>query len=514
MALDDIILECRARGLVSDTVRFLRFDPPAVLVGYHQDIEHEVRLDFVRQNGIDVNRRLTGGGAILFDSSSIGWEAIASRQSIGYDGTMENLFERMCQCVVKALELLGVRAAFRPRNDIEVNGRKISGTGGVGLGDVLLFQGTLLVDFDIEAMIRALRIPVIKLKDKELDSVKKRVTCLKWELGEKLSYDRIQQVLVKGFEEVLEITLNRENLTELEEKLLEERLPWFSSDNWIFLNRRSSSDAALVHAADKKPGGVINVSLTVDKGANIIKSALITGDFFVFPPRAVMDLEAALRFIPCDAEAIRKAINKVFVDRQVKMLGITPDDIVKLVLEALDKTTYDSLGIEVSEVNHIYPVVRNLRSVLENGCEYLLLPYCAKMTSCKYRWKEGCVRCGQCTVGKTYELADRAGLKPITIQNFEHLMKTLEALKKAGAKGYLGCCCEAFYYKHRDDLERIGIPGVIINIDDKTCYDLGKAEDAYKGRFEAQTNLKLSLLSRLIEKMLERRLTARCVGST
>ncbi|MHA1581019.1 MAG: lipoate--protein ligase family protein [Candidatus Baldrarchaeia archaeon] len=66
MALDDVILECKARNLIPNTVRLLRFRPPAVLVGYHQNVEQEVRLDYVKEKGIDVNRRITGGGANIF----------------------------------------------------------------------------------------------------------------------------------------------------------------------------------------------------------------------------------------------------------------------------------------------------------------------------------------------------------------------------------------------------------------------------------------------------------------
>jgi len=140
MALDDVILECKARNLISNTVRLLRFRPPAVLVGYHQNVEQEVRLDYVKEKGIDVNRRITGRGAIYFDETSIGWEIIASKDSIPPYNSIEELFEIMYRGTVKALRKLGVNASFRPKNDIEVNGRKISGTGGTERENAILFQ--------------------------------------------------------------------------------------------------------------------------------------------------------------------------------------------------------------------------------------------------------------------------------------------------------------------------------------------------------------------------------------
>ena len=144
MALDEVILECRDGELVPDTIRFLQFDPPAVLVGYHQDVEQEIRLDYVKNHGIEVNRRLTGGGAIYFDRSSLGWEIVASKASVPRLNA-EHLFRTMCEGAVNALRTLGIEADFRPKNDIEVNGRKISGTGGTERGGAFLFQGTLLV---------------------------------------------------------------------------------------------------------------------------------------------------------------------------------------------------------------------------------------------------------------------------------------------------------------------------------------------------------------------------------
>src|SRR4030065_2742028 len=97
------------------------------------------------------------------------------------------------------LRHLGIRAYFRPRNDIETQGRKISGTGGTELSGAILFQGTLLVDFDVDEMLRSLRIPTEKLQEKEIESVKERVTCLQWELGITPDLRAVKASLTKGF---------------------------------------------------------------------------------------------------------------------------------------------------------------------------------------------------------------------------------------------------------------------------------------------------------------------------
>ena len=505
MALDDVLLECKARNLIPDTIRLLRFKPPAVLVGYHQNVEHEIRLDYVKGKGIDVNRRVTGGGAIYFDETSIGWEIIASKNSIPPYDSIEELFEIMCGGVVKALRNLGVNASFRPKNDIEVNGRKISGTGGTERENAILFQGTLLVDFDVETMIKALRIPIVKLKDKELNSIKERVTCLKWELNRNVTYKEVKNALKASFEEVFEIELEDGNLTFHEKKYLNERLEYFRSDDWIFLDRRVQGEPALVNAITKKPGGIIRVSLALDREVGLIKSILITGDFFVFPPRAIYDLEAKLKFTPCDEKEIRKIVYDFFKENDIQVPGISPEDFVEIILEAVDKLSYEQFGLKSDEVNHIYPITRRAKEVMLGKCEYLLLPYCAKLVTCEYRKKEGCLKCGLCSISEAYILAEKAGLKPLTIQNFEHLMSVLKMMKEQGSEGFIGCCCEAFYQKHRDELEEMGVPGIIIDIDDRTCYDLGKQREAYKGDFETQTRLKMNILSRLLKYLQKKR---------
>jgi len=505
MALDDVILKCRSDHLIPNTIRFLQFDPPAVLVGYNQDVEHEVRADYVRRNRIDVNRRLTGGGAIYFDKSSLGWEVIASKDSIPHYRHKEELFKVMCEGPIRALEVLGIRAAFRPKNDIEVDGRKISGTGGVEWDNAFLFQGTLLIDFDVETMVRALRIPIVKLKDKELSSAKERITCIKWELGYQPSYSAVKEALRKGFEENFSVKLIDGHLTPVENKLLREKLPTFLSDDWIFLDRRPLKEAAILQAIDKRPGGLVRVSLALDRRADCVKSILITGDFFTFPSRAILDLEAALKFAPCNKDSIGRIVRDFFATKDVQMPGITAEDLVNLILEAAHKASYERFGISLAEANHVYPITRYAKRVLDEGCDYILLPYCAKPPSCEYRKKEGCAKCGGCSVGVVYELAESAGLQPLTIQNFEHLVETLRAIKSCNSNGYVGCCCNAFYSKHRSELEEAGLPAIIVDIDDLTCYDLGKMEDAYQGNFEAQTQLKVELLSKLLNRIGRKR---------
>lgn len=506
MALDDVLLECRAKGSAPDTLRLLRFKPPAVLVGYHQDVLHEVRLDYVKTHGIDVNRRITGGGAIYFDENTVGWEVIASKSILGASTTMVDLFEVMCRAPVLALSRLGVEAKFRPRNDIEVKGKKISGTGGTEREGAFLFQGTLLTDFDIESMIKSLKIPIVKLKDKEIRSAKQRVTCIKWELGYTPSFDELKRLLVESFEKVLNVEFEEGELNSDEQRLFEERLPYFQSEEWIYLDRRAPEEAGVVRAADKAEGGLVEVTLTIDRSARIIKSILITGDFFATPSKGVLDLEAALKFTSYDREVLEKTVESAFKEKGVEIIGVKPSFIVNLIAQAVNKTRLEAFGINLEEANYVHLINLDSTPPLESRWGYLLLPYCSKLLSCTYRKEDGCVQCGLCSIGEAYKLGQEAGLTVKTIQNFEHLMEVLKEVKQLGS-AYIGCCCEAFYLKHLDELRDAGVPALLIDIDDKTCYDLGKDDKAYIGAFEGQTALKLPILAKILNTL------ARCRSS-
>src|SRR5690606_23753459 len=183
-------------GRAPDTLRFLRFEP-AALVGFHQSVAQELREDYCQAHGIAVQRRITGGGAIYFEPAHLGWVLYLDKAALG-TADMGAIARRICEMAARGISALGVCARYRPRNDIEVDGRKISGTGGAFDGDSILYQGTLLVDFDIERMLHVLRVPAEKLLPKAIASARERVTTLKALLGEPPPLERIQQAIARA----------------------------------------------------------------------------------------------------------------------------------------------------------------------------------------------------------------------------------------------------------------------------------------------------------------------------
>ena len=497
MALDETLLELKAGEKIPPTLRFLQFSNPTVLVGHHQSVEEEVRLDYCQTQGIEINRRLTGGGALYWGIKELGWEIYISKEDPRIPSRIEDLYRRMGEAASLGLRHLGIRAYFRPRNDIEIQGRKISGTGGTELSRAILFQGTLLVDFDVDEMLRALRIPTEKLQDKEIESVKERVTCLKRELGRTPPVQTIKWALVKGFQEAFGVRFEDHPLTEEEENELKRKLSYFSSPDYIFKIRNALPRRKTLSAILKAPGGLIRVSVALDSKAQIINQILITGDFFAYPKRAIFDLESLLKNAKASPSNIEGIIRSFFSDKKPRIPGVTPDHFIRAFDEAIQKMHLLPKGFDEEETHHLFPVLKPFKEVKKP--EALLLPYCAKELECAYRNLQGCEECGQCSVGEAVQMARSFGMDPITIQNYEELESTLSSLKHSGVRGFIGSCCEPFYGKHRPDFERIGLPGILIDVERSTCYDLGQEKEAFKGRFENQTHLNLSLLKKVLE---------------
>ncbi len=499
MALDEVLLESRAKDISPDTIRLMQFSRPAVLVGFNQSVDQEARLKYCLENEIEINRRITGGGAIFFDQTQIGWEVICHKSSIDAGLPNTALFERICEPVIQALGEMGIQASFRPRNDIEVDGRKISGTGGTEEGGAILFQGTLLVDFDVDSMLRALRVPIEKLKAKELASARERVTCLKWEMDIVPELPKLKEILKSSFERCFKITLEDGGLTDHEKIMFNDRKNYFKSDDWINKIKRPKGEQAVVDSVHKTKGGIIRSSMMVNLRQERIQSVLITGDFFTFPMRAIFDLEAELKDIKADISVIKQKITSFFDKNDCQIPGIEPSDFVAAISKGLEKMEIARLGIPLHLANRINVVNDTFAGVLEKAPQHLLLPYCSKSLDCGWRYKDGCAECGECSISDAYALGIAKNMEVMTIQSFEHLIETIEILKGQGASSYIGCCCDAFYAKHIEDFEFSGLPAILLDIDSTTCYEMGKEENAYVGKFENQTEVNLKLLRRVLD---------------
>lgn len=195
MALDEACSETVAEG-GNPTIRFWRWKPSAVSIGYFQSLEDEVNQEECRKQGVDVVRRRTGGGAVYHDNKGeITYSVICPVHSLP-QGITESYHE-ICGWVIKGLGNLGIQGEFKPINDIVAGGRKISGNAQTRRGGVLLQHGTILHDLDVETMFSLLKVTKEKISDKLIQSVKERVTSV-------LDFREVSQqgtyhALLKGF---------------------------------------------------------------------------------------------------------------------------------------------------------------------------------------------------------------------------------------------------------------------------------------------------------------------------
>jgi lipoate-protein ligase A len=330
-AFNRAILEARKRDAIPSTLRFLQFGPSALL-GYHQSAEQELDLDYCRAHGIDIQRRITGGGALYMDETQFGWELYLKKSDTG-TGDMGAIARRICEAAARAISTLGVDARFRPRNDIEVNGRKVSGTGGAFDGDALLYQGTLLVEFDVERMVRCLRIPAEKIRDKAIADARERVVNLRDLLGAAPALDDVKRRIAASFGEEFGVEFERGEVTPVERELFAAALAEIDTEDWIHLVRKPRSDLPIVEAAQKFAGGMLRAAIAYDRAGQRVKQVWFTGDIFVNPRRTVADLEAALK--DCALENVEPVVTRFFADRQVDMLTLAPADFVTVVKQAV-----------------------------------------------------------------------------------------------------------------------------------------------------------------------------------
>ncbi len=329
-ALNRALLEARRQGGPS-TLRFLRFAPSALL-GYHQSAEQELRLDACTELGIDIQRRISGGGAIFMDETQFGWELYLDRADLG-TRDMSIIARRICEAAARAVSGFGIDARFRPRNDIEVGGRKISGTGGVFDGDALLYQGTLLVEFDVEKMLRILRVPAEKLSGKAIADARDRVASLAELLGFAPPLDEVKARLEQAFGAEFGVTFQPGTPSEGELELYRAALPEIDSPAWINLVGKPRSDLPILEAAKKFPGGLLRAALAFDRPGERIRQAWFTGDMFVNPRRTIADLEAALK--NAAGADVAGIVRDFFSTRDCDMLTLTPDDFIMVVHQAM-----------------------------------------------------------------------------------------------------------------------------------------------------------------------------------
>ncbi len=336
LAADDVMADRVGDGLSQPTLRLYTYKSCCALVGRFQNVENEIHVDYCRANQISINRRPTGGGAIIMGADQLGIAlTIPGRREDSYSRARE-LMERFSQGIARGVQSLGVNAQFRRKNDIEVNGRKM-----VGLGiyrapsDGLLFHASLLVDLDVPLMLRVLNTPFEKISDKEISAVAARTTSVRRELNRLVSLDQVRACIAEGYATAFDVNLvpGYYDAQELEAVAEREKVK-YCSDDWIY--QTTQVPDAFGTAKLKTPAGLLDVGATL--AGRTLKAVYIRGDFFA-AENAIADIEAGLRWHPAEPDAIAVTLREAYLRWQNELNSIPVADLVQAVQTAVQRAT-------------------------------------------------------------------------------------------------------------------------------------------------------------------------------
>ncbi|MFH0897597.1 MAG: biotin/lipoate A/B protein ligase family protein [Candidatus Bathyarchaeota archaeon] len=241
MAIDEAICRLRTQGKAPNTIRLYRWKPSAVSIGYFQVLEQEVDVEACKRLGMDVIRRMTGGGAVYHSyEGEITYSVIVNQDNPKIPRDILKSYELICNGIVAAMDNLGIKANFRQINDIDVNGKKISGNAQTRRWNVVLQHGTILLDTDLKTMFTVLKVSKEKISDKFIKSAEERVTTIRRELGRKVTFKEVAEALKISFQKVFEIEVIEGRLNNAEKDLASRlRKEKYRTPEWIY--KRPSS---------------------------------------------------------------------------------------------------------------------------------------------------------------------------------------------------------------------------------------------------------------------------------
>lgn len=314
LAIEEYVL----KNMDIDVDSFLLFyiNEPSIIIGKNQNTVEEVNTEYVDANGIHVVRRLSGGGAVYHDLGNLNFSFLTKD-----DGDSFRNFAKFTQPVIEALAKMGVKAELKGRNDILVDGKKISGNAQFATKGRMFSHGTLMFDTEIERVVQALRVKKDKIESKGIKSIRSRVTNIKDYMEEDMTIEQFRMEILKsifGGEEHIQYAPLTEQDWENIHQLSKER---YQTWEW---NYGRSPKFNMQHS-HRFPVGGIDVRLQVNKGT--IEDIHIYGDFFGLGE--VADLEKALIGTTYSRESILAAIESLSVEKLLG--GITKEEFVNLI---------------------------------------------------------------------------------------------------------------------------------------------------------------------------------------
>ncbi|MBN3553466.1 lipoate--protein ligase [Fictibacillus nanhaiensis] len=283
---------------INETYLLFYINEPSIIIGKNQNTVEEINADYVRDEGIHVVRRLSGGGAVYHDLGNLNFSFITKD-----DGNSFHDFKKFTDPVVKALKKLGVNAELSGRNDILADGKKISGNAQFSTKGRMFSHGTLLFDSEIENVVSALNVRMDKIESKGIKSIRSRVTNIREHLDEDMTMEEFKQTLLtylfEEFDSIPKYELTESDWEEIR-KISRER---YANWDWNY----GKSPKFNVELSNRFAAGSVDIRLHIVKG--IIQESKIFGDFFGVGD--VSDIENKLNGVRYDREAIESVLEDI-----------------------------------------------------------------------------------------------------------------------------------------------------------------------------------------------------------
>ncbi|MCX6030713.1 MAG: biotin/lipoate A/B protein ligase family protein [Chloroflexi bacterium] len=321
-----------------DTIILVAPERPYVCIGYHQDLEREVDLDYCRSHDLPVSRREVGGGAVYLDAGQLFMQWVFHRDALPH--SLEAKFELYIRPLVETYQALGIAAYHRPVNDVHVAGKKIGGTGAAQMGEAEVLVGSLMFTFAKATMARVLKVSSEKMRDKIFESLEQYMTTMAEQVSPLPARAVVRDLYLARAAAALDRGIVPGAPTAAELALAAELDERFISEEWLYQKgnlRRAGvkihEDVQVAEGAFKAPGGLIRATVRLRAGQ--VDDLELAGDFTVFPAAAVGALQAAVR----DAELARDALAERFAaayrDHAIQAPGVTPEHLADAVLAAV-----------------------------------------------------------------------------------------------------------------------------------------------------------------------------------
>jgi lipoate-protein ligase A len=332
LAVDECLAHRVGTGASQPTLRLYTYRSHCALVGRFQNIDNEINRAYCEAHDIELNRRPTGGGAIIMGQDQLGIAlCMPGREEDSYRHARE-LMVHFSAGIISGLEALAIQAAFWGKNDVEINNRKVAGLGVYRAPEGgLLFHASVLVDLDIAFMLHVLKTPFEKITDKAIATVADRVTTIRRESGSPVTLDDIRASIAAGYRRAFGVSLAPGDLLpdELEAIDVLEQSKYLAPE-WV--NQATAIPDTFGAALVKTPAGLLDVRATL--AGNTIKAIFIGGDFFA-AEGAVADLEARLRWHPANPERVRETLAAGYMERANQLNSLPLEALQEAIQQAV-----------------------------------------------------------------------------------------------------------------------------------------------------------------------------------